>query len=351
MKDFKEVLYESLLYGFGKILAGYNTFAQESVLREVGREIIDYLNRNGFRFEETNSLNDIRRLIRMFTDHGFADLDVLPAEQGDLFKWSNLYGIQAYSELQEITENPFLSCPLNACLYTLAGKRGKTLKLHSKSFDLDAGIAYSQEEIVDAQQNNEEGFDSLVIENRRLLKIREEHEEALRNALAEVQRLASTDPLTELPNRRRFFELANLELQRVLRHGRSLAAIMLDIDWFKGVNDSFGHAAGDQVLSTVAKHCRETVRQIDVLGRIGGEEFAILLPETNLDSACRVAERLRRIIAGTPVETESGSVDITASFGVMTLDDTHATLDTLLAGADKALYQAKRDGRNRVCSA
>ena len=349
MRDFKEVLYESLLYSFGKILAEYNVFAQETVLKGIGREIIEYLNRNGFGFSETGSTEDIPKLIDLFTKNGFADLEVTAAVKGENYKWSNLYGIQAYSDLQEIAENPFLSCPLNACIIYIAGKYGKTLLLHSKSFDLKTGIGYSQEEVVNEVIEDESGFDSLVIENRRLLKISERNELALREALDQVQRLASIDFLTGLNNRRHFFELAEQAIQGAHRYQHSLSAIMLDLDNFKHVNDSYGHATGDQVLKAVADRCRQTMRRVDVLGRYGGEEFAILLPESDLDAADMAAERLRQSITGNSIGTESGPVSITASLGVATLDAEHSTLGALLISADQALYTAKRNGRNRVC--
>ncbi|RKZ09084.1 hypothetical protein DRQ25_07465 [Candidatus Fermentibacteria bacterium] len=350
MRDFKEVLYESLLYSFGKILAEYNAFAQDTVLKGVGREIIEYLDRNGFEFKEKGSLEDLPELIKLFTTNGFAEIEVTAAEKGDTYKWNNLYGLQAYSELQEIAENPFLSCPLNACLTYIAGKHGKSLRLHSKSFDMNAGVAYSQEEIVNADMVSEDGFDPLVIENRRLLKISERNELALRNALGQVQLMASTDYLTGLNNRRHFFELAEQEIQGAHRYKRFISAIMLDVDNFKKINDTYGHTIGDQVLKDVAECCRQTMRKVDVLGRYGGEEFAVLLPESDLSAACRAAERLRQRIALNVIDTESGTVRVTASFGVATLGDDRSTLGALLIGADRALYAAKRNGRNQVCS-
>lgn len=166
----------------------------------------------------------------------------------------------------------------------------------------------------------------------------------------EVERLAITDSLTGLYNRRHFFELAEHELQHARRYRRFLSAIMLDIDHFKQVNDTYGHAIGDQVLQVVAEGCRQATRVVDVLGRYGGEEFVIILPETDLVATCKVAERLRQIIAEKTIDTEVGPVIVTASLGVSIIDDECSKLETLLAGADQALYVAKRSGRNRVCS-
>lgn len=165
---------------------------------------------------------------------------------------------------------------------------------------------------------------------------------------AEVQRLAVTDGLTGLHNRRHFSELAEDEFDRARRYGRPLSAVMLDMDHFKQVNDTHGHAVGDQVLRTVAQRCRENLRDIDLLGRYGGEEFVVLLPESKLGGARHAAERLRRCVAGSPVETEHGPLAITISLGIALLTDDCPKLAALLDRADAAMYAAKQAGRNRV---
>ncbi len=173
---------------------------------------------------------------------------------------------------------------------------------------------------------------------------------AIQNArlFGEVQQLASTDGLTGLHNRRHFMEQANREFGRARRHQRSLVAVMLDIDRFKQVNDTYGHAVGDQVLQIVAARCRETVREIDILGRYGGEEFVFLLLETDLDGARILAERLRQCVVDPPLSTDAGMMKITVSLGVGILDKECPDLDHLLQRADQALYKSKQDGRNRV---
>ena len=350
VKDFKEVLYESLLFSFGKILANYNAFAQDTVLSEAGKEILDYLGRNGYDFKEEGTLDDVPRLIEFFSGNGFAEVEVSSSERCSDFKWGNLYGIQAYAELQAVTENPFLSCPLNACVHHIAGKYGKALHLHSKSFDLEAGVAYSREELVDSESVNEEGFDSLIIENRRLLQISENHEAALREALEEVNRLASTDHLTGLKNRRQFLHLAEQEFKGTLRFNRPMSAIMLDVDHFKPINDTFGHAEGDAVLQKIARCCTDTMRRVDIIGRYGGDEFAIILPESGLSSAIFAAERLRKVITEECAEViERGTGGVTVSLGVASLEDDHVSISDLLVAADNALYAAKRKGGNQVC--
>ena len=173
---------------------------------------------------------------------------------------------------------------------------------------------------------------------------------AIQNArlFSEVQQLASTDGLTGLHNRRHFMELAKREFGRARRYQRPLTAIMMDIDHFKQVNDTYGHAVGDQALKIVADRCRKTVRDIDILGRYGGDEFAALLLETDLDGARIVAERLRRCVVEPPIVIGSGNPVITVSVGVAILDKTCTALDTLLVRADQALYVAKQAGRNQM---
>ncbi len=186
--------------------------------------------------------------------------------------------------------------------------------------------------------------------HRLLFRNLKQNESALQNALEQVQRLAITDSLTGLYNRGHFFELAEHELQSARRYQHPLSAMMLDIDRFKLVNDTYGHAGGDQVLQAIAECCRQVMRKVDVLGRLGGEEFAIIMPETDLAAACQVAERLRQSIAEKTFDTEAGPVRVTVSIGVSTLDDRYSKPEALVAGADQALYVAKRNGRNRVCS-
>jgi diguanylate cyclase (GGDEF)-like protein/PAS domain S-box-containing protein len=174
---------------------------------------------------------------------------------------------------------------------------------------------------------------------------------AIQNArlFTEVQQLATTDPLTGLYNRRHFFVLAQREFERTLRYSHALSVVMLDVDNFKRVNDTYGHAAGDQVLRHVSDLCRSALRSVDVLGRYGGEEVVMVLPETSINGAQQVAERLRRSLSHTACAINGLLLPITASLGVATYDSSDPIdLEALIDRADQALYAAKQRGKNRV---
>ena len=169
-----------------------------------------------------------------------------------------------------------------------------------------------------------------------------------RSLRLELERQATTDSLTGIPNRRHLLNTAQKETERCKRHGRTLSLLMLDIDHFKAVNDTFGHATGDRALQAVARSCGKEMRSTDICGRIGGEEFALLLVETDLDQACRVAERLIAQVEAIELFTENGQpVRLTTSIGVAEYRPQTETLSDLMVRADKALYKAKNKGRNR----
>ncbi len=163
-----------------------------------------------------------------------------------------------------------------------------------------------------------------------------------------LQQQASTDELTGIFNRRHFQQLAHRELKRAARLDHPLAIVLMDIDHFKAVNDTLGHAAGDQVLLAFTKICQRNIREIDVFARFGGDEFALLLPETNPPQAFTVVERIRMAITAHSIDLDGNLVSISISSGISNLSNEDETFDNLLSQADQALYRAKETGRNNV---
>ncbi len=162
-------------------------------------------------------------------------------------------------------------------------------------------------------------------------------------------KLATTDPLTGLWNRRHFFDLAEREVARSRRYERPLACIMFDIDYFKQINDSYGHMFGDRVLKEMVWCCRKIIRQVDIFARYGGDEFVILLPETGLDHCMQLADRLCSEFQNKPLKINQREISISLSLGLASMQgNEHLALDTLLNRADEALYEAKKKGRNQV---
>lgn len=167
-----------------------------------------------------------------------------------------------------------------------------------------------------------------------------------------TRRLAITDGLTKLINHRHFYELLENEFRRTNRYMSQLALIMLDIDYFKQVNDTYGHPVGDEILKGISEVISREVREVDVIARYGGEEFAVLLPQTNIDMAKSVAERIRAEVEGYSFRTPEGTIRITVSLGVVGFPE--CAVDNqmeLVQLADAALYDAKKSGKNRVAVA
>ena len=170
-----------------------------------------------------------------------------------------------------------------------------------------------------------------------------------REAEAELRIKAITDPLTNIYNRRYFFELATKEFSRSRRETEPFSIIMIDIDNFKSVNDTYGHLIGDQALIRFTEICKAEIREYDILARYGGEEFVILLPNTDIQQAKSMAERLRASIIKTPLQFGEIIVSITSSFGIScSNNDSVLALDKILDKADQALYWSKKGGRNRI---
>ncbi len=168
--------------------------------------------------------------------------------------------------------------------------------------------------------------------------------------VGKLHELATTDSLTGSLTRRHFFDLAHREFSRAKRYDRKLSAVMIDIDFFKAINDQYGHATGDEALRAVVTRSRHNLREIDLLGRYGGDELIILMPEVGLRDATRAAERLIAAVAETPLITNEHRIDLSASAGVATVEDS-PDLQTMIRRADVALYEAKQAGRNCVRTA
>lgn len=168
----------------------------------------------------------------------------------------------------------------------------------------------------------------------------------------QLEELANTDYLTGCANRRYFLQRAEQEFLRTRRYGGDLSVLMLDLDHFKNINDQYGHEAGDITLKQFVAHCNATLREVDLIGRLGGEEFAILLPETASCQAIEVAKRICQLIASEEILLPSQEIiRFTVSIGVANIDNKDAQFDTILKRADQSLYQAKHEGRNCVICA
>ena len=264
----------------------------------------------------------------------------LPAILSDYSQWHERHEIYENQKFKAVMAIPVIVA--KRCIGVLGFAR------------VNPNLAFRQQDILSASQFAD--ITALAMENSRLYR--------------EVEALAITDELTGLHNRRNLMELGNRELKRSLRYERPLAVLMLDVDHFKSINDTWGHAAGDVVLRGIAQHCVDQLRNTDALGRMsekdndignivgrfGGEEFAILLPETNLDQALFVAERIRssveRMLFKVPSANGGNDLELlhmTVSIGVSALKPEVDSMLDLLNLADQALYKAKEAGRNRVC--
>jgi diguanylate cyclase (GGDEF)-like protein len=168
---------------------------------------------------------------------------------------------------------------------------------------------------------------------------------------AQLERLARTDVLTSLSNRRDFYERAQQEVARAKRSGKAFSLMLLDVDFFKKINDQYGHAGGDEVLRRLSRVLSDMLREVDTPARLGGEEFVVLMPETPLEGARLVAERVRAGMEETVVDLNDGrQIRFTVSIGLAQWADGEDDIDVPLHRADEALYRAKAGGRNQVCS-
>ena len=189
---------------------------------------------------------------------------------------------------------------------------------------------------------------ALLIEERNINRQLQAEIDERRQLERQLRIMASTDHLTGIANRRHFFELAERELNRTKREETPLAICMVDIDLFKELNDHHGHAVGDLVLATIASCCASVLRDTDIIGRYGGEEFIIALPQADTATATRIAERLRRKVSGLSLPMLGDTPMLSVTVGISHVAEDEVTLDPAMLRADEALYEGKAQGRNRV---
>ncbi|MCC5452737.1 GGDEF domain-containing protein [Rheinheimera sp. UJ51] len=197
-----------------------------------------------------------------------------------------------------------------------------------------------------SKRNLEEKIVALTLAEKKLAQANQHLESEVAKRTAQLEKLATTDELTELANRREIMRILDIELLRCLRQKSSLCIMMLDLDHFKAINDDHGHQTGDQTLKFAAECFKQQIRKIDFIGRIGGEEFLIILPDTAIDPAVELAERIR--LALNQQSTKQALPNCTVSIGVTYCQITD-TPQSLLQRADDMMYQAKTNGRDQVC--
>ena len=266
---------------------------------------------------------------------------------------------------QSVTPNitPYVLGSLSVSLLFLL-RPGEALALLSVSYGaFYTGLGLTQADPTLLLTNRANGFGATLLalvfsivlwhKNTQYVLLQRElqqHNDTLEDQRVELLWLATRDTLTGLYNRGEFMRLAGLELLRAQRYGGNTSAIVVDLDFFKNVNDVYGHPAGDRVLKHVGECMRAAVRGTDIVARIGGEEFMVLLPQTDIHAAFGLASKLQLAVEATAVQISAElSVKLTASFGVGCMPEGYSgTMAALYAAADNALYEAKRKGRNRV---
>ena len=197
MKKFKSDLYDGIIYSYGKILSQYDPNSYDILIKEIGKELQEFLAESGYAIEETGTIEEVERVIGLFVENGFASsIEISPGKNADKIIWHDLYGMKAYEKLQDETRNPFLSCPLNAILYNVAGKYGKTLRLYSKHFDHETGITESEEGLVDSAQQETE-FKGIPLEEKRLYELANEQRSRLEDSLRHLHEEIAAHKETE----------------------------------------------------------------------------------------------------------------------------------------------------------
>ncbi len=342
----------NLINRFGKLLSDGSP--NPNIIENVCVELIEYTNKH-FAEEERLMVSvglDQRHLLQHHKQHEDLISQIYPMRQlvlvGDLAAGKYMF--------------EFL---VNWLVFHILGT-DMLMARQMKSIERGATAeeAYSAEEI-DSNSNRQllSAVKKLLLQvsqrNKMLAELNEDLERkveertlALTKANQQLSELASTDVLTGLLNRRAFMEEAQGKFKLANRYQRPLSFLMIDIDHFKRVNDTYGHHAGDLVLAALSNVMKGCLRETDILGRIGGEEFAIILPETGLDQTAELAERLLEKVRTTTIEIEFGrKISLTTSIGVATVPSLSVDVDKTMKEADKALYEAKSEGRDRCCFA
>ena len=286
----------------------------------------------------------------------FSALEIVPIAHSSVVQNINS-GIIVLDVLGRVVElNPFVQKLLGPESRTFIGKRlDEILNSHLRIKYSPQMLEQVEEEISFVRNGHSEYF---IVQ---VAPIRDERKNIIGHVISlvditerkyaemELERLARTDMLTAITNRRHFFELAESQFGVAQRYDRALTILMLDVDYFKSVNDRYGHLAGDLVLQFVAQQCQSHMRTTDIFARYGGEEFIGLLPEQTEQGAVELAERIRRMLEQAEVQYEAQSLKVTASFGLALIQkESGLTLEQLIDRADQALYKSKRDGRNRI---
>jgi diguanylate cyclase (GGDEF)-like protein len=222
---------------------------------------------------------------------------------------------------------------------------GDEIELLKRRLQREKNIRQQAEKIAE-EKSRELYLKGVELENA--LQAEGQAKKEIETLYQEVERLSRIDPLTGLSNRRSFSTDALRVFQLAIRHQKKLSCAMLDIDFFKRVNDTYGHDFGDKVLIAVAKACKKQLRKTDLLARFGGEEFCFLFPETDINAAALIAERIRSVISKLKFDSEKNRFSVTVSVGVSKLLDSNDNMEKLLKRSDDSLYKAKENGRNRV---
>ena len=340
-----------IVNNFGELLA--RSVSRKEDIEQVCADLMQYAHHHFEEEERTMSTAgiDMRHLMQHCQQHQILLEEILPLRQlvevGDLDAGKHMFD--------------FL---VNWLVFHILG----TDMLMAKQIE---GVRQGQpaEKVYeDTEKNNQEVTGKLLLAVKKLLhqvssrnkeltelnenldlKVKERTRE-LTQANEKLHALASTDGLTGLLNRRAFMDEAKNKFDLAKRHQRPLSLLMLDVDNFKRVNDDYGHQVGDLVLHQLAGVIKNSLRGTDIVGRIGGEEFAVVLPETSLDQTVELTERLLSTIRNIKIEAQT-TFNITASIGVATVPPTVSELESVLKEADDALYKAKAEGRDRCCGA